>query len=219
MPPSKQETKKILKGLQEAYPHVKTQLRHENPFQLLMATILSAQCTDRQVNAVTPGLFKELNTPEAFATAPIDKIEKLVRSTGFYHNKARHLKACSQELLARHNGQVPKDMESLVALSGVGRKTANVVLGMAFGVPAMVVDTHVTRLSRRLGLSINKDPKKIEQDLMAVVPKKLWNDFSLWLIYHGRAICPARKPRCPECSLSRWCDHGQKRGLWEGDAK
>ena len=202
--------KKIRQILKTQYPNVKTQLHHNNVFQLLMATILSAQCTDRQVNSVTPELFARLQTPKDFAKAPIKKIETLIHSTGFYHNKAKNLKNCAKTLIELYDGKVPNTIKKLVTLPGVGRKTANVVLGAAFDIPGMVVDTHVARISHRLGLTINKDPVKIEFDLMEVIPENEWNDFSLWLIYFGRAVCNARKPDCPACFLNHLCIYSDK---------
>ena len=196
---------KIRKILRKVYPDVKTQLLHQNPFELLIATILSAQCTDKQVNQVTPLLFKNLKTPADFAAVPLKTLENLIRPTGFFHNKAKNIKNCTKALLAQHNGKVPRTLEALVKLPGVGRKTANVVLGAAFGIPGVVVDTHVARISRRLGLTENKDPVKIEFDLMGIVPKRTWSDFSLQLIFFGRETCFARKPRCPVCPLEKWC--------------
>ncbi|RJP38285.1 MAG: endonuclease III [Desulfobacteraceae bacterium] len=202
----------IRKILRAAYPDVKTQLRHENPFQLLVATILSAQCTDRQVNAVTPGLFKRLKTPRDFADVPVAELERLIHSTGFFHNKAKNLKQCARALIAQFDGVVPDTRDDLVKLPGVGRKTANVVLGAAFGKPGIVVDTHVARISGRLGLTAHKDPVRIEFDLMERIPKKDWNDFSLWLIYLGRSLCMARKPDCPACFLRHLCPYPEKTG-------
>ena len=196
---------KIRKILRWIYPEVTTQLFHQNPFQLLVATILSAQCTDKQVNQVTPVLFKRLKTPADFADAPLRSIEKLIRPTGFFHNKAKNIKNCSKALLDEYSGQVPQTLEELVKLPGVGRKTANVVLGAAFGISGVVVDTHVARISGRLGLTENKDPVKIEFDLMEIVPKRAWNDFSLQLIFFGRETCMARKPKCPTCPLNKLC--------------
>jgi endonuclease-3 len=201
----KPRTDKIRKILREIYPEVKTQLFHQNPFQLLVATILSAQCTDKQVNQVTPVLFKRFKTPADFAAARLKSIEKLIRPTGFFHNKAKNIKNCSQAILDRHSGQVPQTLEELVKLPGVGRKTANVVLGAAFGISGVVVDTHVARISGRLGLTEYKDPVKIEFDLMKIVPKRAWNDFSLQLIFFGRETCMARKPKCPTCPLNKLC--------------
>jgi endonuclease-3 len=196
---------KIRKMLQELYPDVKTQLFYETPFQLLVATVLSAQCTDKQVNRVTKVLFKHLKTPSDFATAPLKTIEGFIRSTGFFHNKARNIKNCSRTLLEVHGGRVPQTLEQLVKLPGVGRKTANVVLGAAFGIPGIVVDTHVARISGRLGLATNTDPVKIEFDLMKIIPRKEWQDFCLRLIFFGRETCSARKPKCPICPLGKLC--------------
>ncbi|MDH3883426.1 MAG: endonuclease III [Desulfobacterales bacterium] len=201
----KSRTDKIRKILREIYPEVKTELFHENPFELLVATILSAQCTDKQVNQVAPVLFKRLKTPANFTAAPLKTIEKLIRPTGFFHNKAKNIKNCAQTLLEKHSGEVPQTLEELVKLPGVGRKTANVVLGAAFGIPGVVVDTHVARISNRLGLTVNKNPVKIEYDLMGLIPKKAWSDFCLQLIFFGRSTCTARKPKCPQCPLEKLC--------------
>lgn len=203
---------KIRKILRAAYPDVKTQLRHENPFQLLVATILSAQCTDRQVNAVTPALFRRLKTPKDFASVPVKDLERLIHSTGFFHNKAKNLKNCAKALIDQFNGVVPETLEDLVKLPGVGRKTANVVLGAVFGKPGIVVDTHVARISGRLGLTAHTDPVKIEFDLMERIPRKEWNDFSLWLIFLGRSLCTAQKPDCPACFLRHLCPYPAKTG-------
>ena len=201
---------KIRRILKSAYPDVKTQLTHKNAFELLVATILSAQCTDRQVNAVTPKLFKELKTPQDFVAVSQKKLESLIHSTGFYHNKAKNIKNCAKTLLDEYGGTVPETLEQLIKLPGVGRKTANVVLGAVFGKPGMVVDTHVARISQRLGLTAHKDPVKIEFDLMDVIPRSEWNDFSLWLIYLGRSVCIARKPDCENCMLNHLCEYPQK---------
>jgi endonuclease-3 len=206
----KKRTDKIRKILRTIYPDVKTPLRHETPFQLLVATILSAQCTDKQVNRVTGVLFNHLKTPTEFAKAPLKTLEKYIHSTGFYHNKAKNIKNCSRQILDTHNGRVPQTMAELVKLSGVGRKTANVVLGAAFNTPGMVVDTHVARISRRLGLTTNKDAVKIEYDLMKIVPQRSWNVFSLQLIFFGRETCAARKPKCPACPLAKLCPWPEK---------
>lgn len=194
--------RKILRGL---YPDVKTQLFYETPFQLLVATILSAQCTDKQVNRVTKVLFKHLKTPADFSGARLKTIVGFIRSTGFFHNKAKNIKNCSRTLLEVHGGCVPQTLEELLKLPGVGRKTANVVLGAAFGIPGIVVDTHVARISGRLGLTTNTDPVKIEFDLMKIIPKKDWQDFCLHLIFFGRETCSARKPKCPICPLDKLC--------------
>jgi endonuclease-3 len=201
----KRRTKKIRNILRTLYPEVKTQLHHKNPFELLVATILSAQCTDNQVNRVTRTLFKELPTPDAFSNAPVEHIEELIHSTGYFRNKARNIKNCAQTLIEQHSGKVPESLEALVKLPGVGRKTANVVRGAAFGFPGIVVDTHVSRISQRLELTDHKDPVKIELDLMEQIPKEDWNDFSLHLIYFGREICKARKPVCPHCPFEKLC--------------
>ena len=201
----KARVKKIRKILKTTYPNVKTQLNHRNPFQLLVSTILSAQCTDKQVNSATKGLFNKLATPYDFAGARNETIEKLIRSTGCYRNKAKNIKNCSAILIEKYKGMVPETLDELVKLPGVGRKTANVVLGAGFGIPGIAVDTHVARIAKRLGLTENNDPVKIEFDLMKIVPKKEWSDFSLWLIYFGRAICKARNPMCPSCPLHELC--------------
>jgi endonuclease-3 len=200
----------ILSILNSLYPQVKPQLFYRNPFELLVATILSAQCTDNQVNRVTPRLFKRLRGPQAFVKTPVAEIEEIVRPTGFYRNKARNIKACCEALVERHGGQVPQAIEDLVKLPGVGRKTANVVLGAAFDTPGVVVDTHVRRISQRLGLTRNMDPKKIEIDLMRIIPKNEWSDFSLRLIFFGRETCTARKPKCPVCPLAHLCPYPHK---------
>ena len=196
--------------LKKTYPEVKTQLLHETPFQLLVATILSAQCTDRQVNAVTRKLFSELKTPADFAASKTSALEALIRPTGYFRNKAKNIQKCAAALEQHHGGRVPATLEALVKLPGVGRKTANVVLGAAFDTPGIVVDTHVNRISRRLGLTENKDPVKIEFDLMKLIPEEDWNDFSLQLIYFGREYCTARKPACPRCPLLDLCPYPDK---------
>jgi endonuclease-3 len=196
---------RICRILKERYPEAVTPLLHESPFQLLVATILSAQCTDNQVNKVTRKLYKHLKTPQDFARARIRTIENHIRSTGFYHNKAKNIKNCSNMILERHGGQVPRTLEELVKLPGVGRKTANVVLGAVFNTPGIVVDTHVGRISRRLGLTTHKDPVKVEFDLMPLIPRCDWSGFSLRLVFFGREICSARKPRCPVCPAHGFC--------------
>lgn len=201
---------RICETLRTAYPDVKTQLRHRNPYELLISTILSAQCTDRQVNAVTPALFRAFPTPSDLAAAPVHEIERLIRSTGFFHNKAKNIQACAAALVERHGSVVPDRIEELTTLPGVGRKTANVVRSAAFGHPAVVVDTHVKRISRRLGLTRHEDPVKIEFDLMERVPEREWNDLGLRMIYFGRQICRARKPDCPVCPLLDVCEYPEK---------
>ncbi|MCJ7542649.1 MAG: endonuclease III [Desulfobacterales bacterium] len=206
----KARSAKIQHILKITYPDVKTQLRNANPFELLVATILSAQCTDKQVNHVTKDLFNRLKTPQDFAGASNETIEELIRSTGYFRNKAKNIKNCSKSLLEKYGGQVPQTLDELVKLPGVGRKTANVVLGSAFDIPGIVVDTHVARISKRLGLTENKNPVKIEYDLMEIIPREKWNVFSLQLIYFGRAICKARKPLCPTCPLYDLCEFPDK---------
>jgi endonuclease-3 len=206
----KARSAKIQHILKTTYPDVKTQLRNANPFELLVATILSAQCTDKQVNHVTKDLFNRLKTPQDFASASNETIEALIRSTGYFRNKAKNIKNCSKSLLEKYDGQVPQSLDELVKLPGVGRKTANVVLGSAFNIPGIVVDTHVARISKRLGLTKNNNPVKIEYDLMEIIPREEWNVFSLQLIYFGRAICKARKPACPTCPLYDLCNFPDK---------
>ena len=206
----KARSAKIQHILKTTYPDVKTQLRYANPFQLLVATILSAQCTDKQVNRATTDLFNRFKTPQDFASASNEAIEALIRPTGYFRNKAKNIKNCSKSLLEKYDGQIPQSLDELVKLPGVGRKTANVVLGSAFNIPGIVVDTHVARISKRLDLTKNNNPVKIEYDLMEIVPREEWNDFSLRLIYFGRAICKARKPACPTCPLYDLCDFPDK---------
>ena len=203
---AKRHTAKITKALRAEYPVAECALVHDSPLELLIATILSAQCTDERVNIVTKELFRKYRSAADFAQAPIADLEKAVQSTGFFRNKAKNIKACCQQLVDRYDGQVPQDMEALVELPGIGRKTANVVLGTAFGIASgVVVDTHVTRLSQRLGLTENTDAVKIEQDLIAQLPRKEWIEFSHRLIHHGRRVCVARRPRCSKCVLAKWC--------------
>jgi endonuclease-3 len=201
----KARAKKIITQLEKMYPDAHCSLDHESPLQLLIATMLSAQCTDARVNLTTPALFAKYKTAKDFANAKIEDLEQLVRSTGFYRNKAKNIKACAQSLVEKYSGDVPKTMEELSALAGVGRKTANVVLGNAYGIPGMVVDTHVTRLSNRLGLTVGQDAVKLETQLMEIVPKEKWTNFSHLLISHGREICVARTPRCKVCKIFRLC--------------
>jgi endonuclease-3 len=199
-------TERIVAELARHYPEPKCALDFGSPEQLLFATILSAQCTDARVNIVTKDLFKNYPSPFEMAKAPLKKIEDLIRSTGFYHSKAKSLQAASQDLVALHGGKVPQDMASLTKLRGVGRKTANVVLGVAFGKSfGIVVDTHVKRLSNRLRLTRSENPVQIEKDLMKLVPENHRIDFSHWLIQHGREICKARKPACAKCFLNSLC--------------
>jgi len=207
---TKSRIKKILEILRTTYPDVKTALHHRSPLQMLIATILSAQCTDERVNKVTKSLFKKLRTAKDFAEVSLPDLEEMVRSTGFFRNKAKNIKGCCTMLVDTYEGEVPQSMEALVKLPGVARKTANVVLGSSFGIPGVVVDTHVKRLSQRIGLTQEKDPVKIEFDLMALIPKKDWIGFSHQMIWHGRRLCTARKPKCPECPLLKLCDYGSE---------
>ena len=196
----------VFTRLRAAHPDAHCELDHETPFQLLVATILSAQCTDKRVNMVTPLLFRTYPTPAALAEAPQEKLEEIIKSTGFFRNKAKSLIALGKALVERHNGDVPDSMEALVTLPGVGRKTANVILGNAFGKnEGVVVDTHVGRLSARLGLSRQTDPVKIEGDLMPLYPREDWALLAHLLIFHGRRICDARSPRCDICTLNDIC--------------
>jgi len=196
----------ILAKLDEAYPDANCELEHENAFQLLISTILSAQCTDVRVNQVTQELYKKYTKPEDFAYASPAELEKEIRPTGFFRNKTKSIMGASKAIVEKFGGQVPRTMEEMLTLPGVARKTANVVLGTAYGITSgIVVDTHVIRLSQRLDLTHNEDPKKIEQDLMAVIPQEKWIKFSHQLIWHGRRVCAARKPKCAECNLESLC--------------
>jgi endonuclease III len=202
----RRRTGEIVARLRAEYPDSRCSLDFQSPLQLLVATVLAAQCTDERVNAVTPELFRRLPTARDLATAPLAEIEELVRSTGFYRNKARALQGLGQALVAEHGGEVPAAMDALRALPGVGRKTANVVLGNAFQrAEGIVVDTHVSRLSGRLGLTAESAAEKIERDLMALVPQEDWTDISHLLIDHGRAVCKARKPECGRCVVNALC--------------
>ena len=200
----------ILEQLRELYPAAKCALDFRTPLQLLVATILSAQCTDDRVNKVTPALFAAYPDAAAFAAADPPALEAVVHSTGFFRNKAKSIREACADIVARHGGEVPRTLEELTALRGVGRKTANVVLGNAYGIPGLVVDTHVTRLANRLGLTNELDAVKIEFALMPLVPRESWTLFSHWLILHGRAVCNARKPLCSDCPLAPYCP---KRGV------
>jgi endonuclease-3 len=201
----------ILERLAEAYPSAECALHHRNAWELMVATILSAQCTDARVNMVTPGLFKKFPTPTDFAHAPLVEIEEQIRSTGFYHNKAKSLNGAARRLIAEYSGKVPETMEELLTLPGVARKTANVVLGVAFHkAVGVVVDTHVLRLSRRLELTKATEPIQVEKDLMEIIPQDHWIAFSHEMIHHGRQVCIARKPRCVDCTLEPLCFSSDK---------
>jgi len=198
--------KKIIAGLKKAYPDAHCELNYSNPLELLIATILSAQCTDKRVNLVTADLFKNYRSAADYAAAPTAELEQAIKTTGFFRNKTKSIKTAAQAIVERHGGKVPRTMEELLTLGGVGRKTANVVLGNAFAVNVgLVVDTHVARLSQRLGLTREKDPQKIEQQLMAIVPQDEWTLFSHWLIWHGRRRCYARTPDCSNCEIKALC--------------
>lgn len=200
--------KAIILALSRLYPFATCGLIYHNPIELLVAVMLSAQCTDVRVNLVTPALFERYPDVKAFAQAELPELEMVIKSTGFYRNKAKNIKFCCQELLARHAGRVPNSLAEMVKLPGVGRKTANVVLAEVYGLQGVVVDTHVKRLSYLLGLTKSEDPVKIEQHLMKVVPESAWNLFSHLLIYHGRNLCPARRPFCQACPLVKLCPEG-----------
>jgi endonuclease-3 len=203
---ARQHAARVARALARSYPDAQCALRHSNPLELLVATMLSAQCTDRRVNEVTSALFRTYRTAADYAQAPEAELARAIQSTGFFRNKARNIRRCCQQLVERHGGEVPRDMESLTALAGVGRKTANVVLGTAYGeATGVVVDTHVARLAKRLGLTRERTPERIERDLMAVLPKREWIAFSHRMIHHGRLICTARQPKCDVCPLARLC--------------
>ena len=205
-PEPKAQARRVVKALAALYPDPRCALEHDGPFQLLVATILSAQCTDARVNLVTPALFARYPTADALAASAPDDLESLIRPTGFFRAKAKNLRAMAARLVVGHGGDVPRDLDALTALPGVGRKTANVVLGNAFQVASgVVVDTHVKRLAHRLGLTASRDPVVIERDLIAAVPRKEWVDLSHRLIDHGRKVCVARKPRCGGCALAAIC--------------
>ncbi|HUT46004.1 MAG TPA: endonuclease III [Sedimentisphaerales bacterium] len=206
--------KKIWPILKKTYPGARIALNFKDPLELLISTILSAQCTDVRVNMVTKDLFKEYKSAADWAGADLKQIEAGIRSTGFFHNKALNIKGACTRIVEKYDGKVPGTMEELLTLSGVGRKTANCVLGDAFGIPGITCDTHVIRLSRRLGLSENSDPVKLEFDLAEIVPKKNWTAFSHLVITHGRNICKARKPNCPECPIAKHCRSANNPELW-----
>ena len=201
-----------MEKLEEKFGKPKCALNYDTPFELLVAVILSAQCTDKRVNIVTEAMFKEYNTPEQFATMDIEKIEELIKSTGFYRNKAKNIQKASQQLLEKYNGKLPQEMDKLLELGGVGRKTANVVRGEVWGLAdGITVDTHVKRITNLLGLTEEQDPVKIERDLMKIVPKKSWIDFSHYIILQGRDKCIARRPKCDECEIKEACKYYEKK--------
>ncbi len=209
MTQKKKRAAEIITILERIYPNAKIALHYESPFQLLIATILSAQCTDERVNTVTPGLFEQYPTPQDFLDAPIEELEQAIFTTGFYRNKAKSIKGACAALVERHGGEVPRTMEELTKLPGVGRKTANVLLGHCFNVPGVVVDTHVKRIGNLLGLTNSPNPNVVEKDLEEVIAKTEWVKFSHLLAEHGRAVCIARRPKCGECPISLLCPSTQ----------
>jgi len=210
-PPAVENIDKIIANLKKHYPQADdTSLHFKNPFQLLIATILAAQSTDKQANKITPQLFKTYPTPRILAQADLCQLEQAVKSTGFFRNKAKNIKNCAQDLVDRFGGQVPSNIDQLTSLSGVGRKTANVVLANAYGQQAIIVDTHMKRIATRLGLTTNTNPDKIEFDLRNIIPEDGWTDFSHKIIAFGRTICLGRNPKCRQCSILAWCRYGQE---------
>ena len=207
---ARERVKQLIKVWPRVYPSAHTELNFKTPLELLVATILSAQCTDKRVNMVTPVLFKKYRAAKDYANAPAAELENAIKSTGFFRSKTKSIQGATSTIVKKFGGKVPKSMEELRELPGVGRKTANVVLGNAFGInEGIVVDTHVIRLSQRLGLTKHKDPEKIEQDLVKLVPKEYWTEWSHWLIWHGRRRCFARKPDCANCEVFKLCPSGK----------
>ena len=214
---ARRRVEKIFPILRKVYPNATVSLDYKSPLELLIATILAAQCTDARVNIVTKELFKKYRTPADWLNIPKEKLEQEIKSTGFYRNKAASIQKACATIIEKFNGQVPGTMEELLQLGGVGRKTANVILGNCFGQPAIICDTHMIRLARRLGLSENADPTKLEFDLMEIVPKKKfggWTAFSHCIVFHGRACCKARKPDCPNCPIAQYCPAANNPALW-----
>jgi len=212
---NKQKAAEIIKVFDKLYDDAECTLKYSDPLQLLIATQLAAQCTDERVNIVTETLFKKYRNVYDFANADITELEQDIRPTGFFRNKARNIINCCKMIIKDYGGKVPDTMEQLLKLPGVGRKTANLILGDIFGVPGIVVDTHAKRLSQRIGFTKNDDPEKIEYDLMEIVPRENWSKFCHQLVYHGRAICNARKPKCGECPIRQYCDYGRSLTLEE----
>lgn len=206
----KERVIRIIEELERMYPDAACSLDYKDPLQLMVATQLAAQCTDARVNIVTKDLFLKYKTVYDFARAVQEELEQDIKSTGFYHNKAKNIIAACKLIVSDFGGKVPKDMDSLLKLPGVGRKTANLLLNDCFGIPGVVVDTHAKRLSNRIGLTKNQDPEKIEYDLMKLIPREKWGSFCHQLVYHGRAVCNARKPMCEECGISEYCDFYKK---------
>ncbi len=209
--PERERRRRILEALARLYPDARTELRHDTPFQLLVATVLSAQCTDRRVNLITARLFPRHPDAEAIAAMTVEDLEAQIRDCGLFRSKARHILQLSRLLVERHGGEVPRDRAALEALPGVGRKTASVVLWSAFGIPAFAVDTHVLRVSHRLGLASDPTPLGTERELCRRVPRALWGPAHHWLILHGRRVCVARSPRCPSCPILPYCPEGLRR--------
>ncbi len=213
MNPLASRARRIHRALARAYPEARVPLDYGNPFELLVGTILAAQCTDKKVNEITPGLFARYRSPNDLANAPVHDLERRIRATGFFRMKARALKESAQDIVGKHGGAVPDTMEALTELRGVGRKTASVVLGYAFGRPAVIVDTHFIRLSRRMALTVEFDPGKIETDVAALLPRTAWTAFSLLMTWHGRATCFARKPACDRCAAAGLCPASESAGV------
>jgi endonuclease-3 len=207
----KQRAKEISGIFNELYPGATCTLDYKDPLQLLISTQLAAQCTDARVNIVTKALFKKYKNVYDFAKADINELEQDIKSTGFYRNKAKNIINCCKMIIEEFDGKVPRSMEDILRLPGVGRKTANLVLGDVYGIPGVVVDTHAKRLSNRIGLTKNSQPEKIEVDLMNILPKEIWGRFSHQLVHHGRAVCNARKPKCDQCSIRQFCDYGMSK--------
>ncbi len=219
-PKARRETKEqrrkrgamVVRALRKRYPEATTALNFSNPFELLVATVLAAQCTDKKVNEVTPVLFKKYKGPSEFASARRPSLEKIIKPTGFFRNKSKNLVALSKDITEKHGGVVPDTMEELIALRGVGRKTANVVLAGAFGRPGIIVDTHMIRIANRLKFTRKKDPVKIEYDLMELLSRNVWSDFSFMIVLHGREVCKARRPLCSICNIEKWCPSSELEG-------
>ncbi len=207
----KMQILKIISVFDILYPDASCSLEYKDPLQLLISTQLSAQCTDARVNTVAKTLFSKYKNVNDFAQADLAELEQDIKSTGFYHNKAKNIKNCCRMIIEEFGGLLPKDMDSMLRLPGVGRKTANLVLSDIFGIPGIVVDTHVRRLSNRIGLTINQDPEKIENDLMKIIPRESWSRFCHQMVYHGREVCNARKPKCDICKIKEYCEYGSKR--------
>ena len=207
----KQKAQKVIATLKRLFPQAKTELDYTTPLELLVATILSAQCTDKKVNATTPKLFARFKTAKDYAQAPVEEIESLIESINFYRNKARSIKRCCQQIVERFNGSVPRTIEELTELSGVGRKTASIVLAEAYGIPALAVDTHVKRVAKRLGLTSSDNPDRIEEELRTLVPEKDWRSVTNLFILHGRRVCKAKRPLCEDCKISQYCQFYQNK--------